>query len=65
MGYGLHFPAHQVGESKEPWVITGYGLSRVWIMAGSAALVNELDQCTLFSALFGMTKIDFIVGYNM
>jgi hypothetical protein len=35
MGYGLHFPAHQVGGPAELWDITGYGFSQVWVMTGS------------------------------
>jgi len=35
MGYGLHFPAHQVGGPAELWDITGYGFSQVWVKTGS------------------------------
>ena len=35
MGYGMHFPAHQVGGQAELWDIRGYGLSEVWVMTGS------------------------------
>ena len=31
-GYGINFPAHQVGGSKILWDIRGYGLSQVWVM---------------------------------
>jgi len=33
-GYGMHFPAHQVGGQAELWDITGYGFSQVWVMRG-------------------------------
>jgi len=33
MGYGMHFPAHQVGGLAELWDITGYG-SRVFTGMG-------------------------------
>ena len=35
MGYGLHFPANQLGGRQNLWPITGYGVSQVWVMAGS------------------------------
>jgi len=34
MGYGMHFPAHQVGGQLELWDIRGYGLSGLWVMTG-------------------------------
>jgi hypothetical protein len=41
MGYGMHFPAHQVGGQAELWDIRGYGLSEVWVMTGSTVLTNS------------------------
>ena len=35
MGYGMHFPAHQVGGLVLLWDITGYGFSKVWVITGS------------------------------
>jgi hypothetical protein len=35
MGYGMHFPAHQVGGLILLWDITGYGFSKVWVITGS------------------------------
>jgi len=32
MGYGMHFPAHQVAGQPELWDIRGYGLSGLWVM---------------------------------
>ena len=31
MGYGMHFPANQLGELKKVWGVREYGLSRLWI----------------------------------
>ncbi|KAF8221228.1 hypothetical protein L208DRAFT_1329338, partial [Tricholoma matsutake] len=38
MGYGMQFPANQVGGQLRLWGIRGYGLSEVWVMRGSAIL---------------------------
>ena len=38
MGYGMHFPAHQVGGLVQLWDITGYGFSQVWVMTGSTVI---------------------------
>ena len=35
MGYGVHFPAHQVGGRLGLWVKRGYELPEVWINRGS------------------------------
>ena len=35
MGYGMHFPAHQVGERSGLWVKRGYGLPEVCVKRGS------------------------------
>jgi len=39
MGYGMHFPAHQVGGQPELWDIRGYGLSGLWVMTGPTVLL--------------------------
>ncbi|KAI0776952.1 hypothetical protein BD413DRAFT_468243 [Trametes elegans] len=31
MGYGVDFPLYQLGNTINLWVITGYGLSQVWV----------------------------------
>ena len=38
MGYGMQFPAHQVGGQLGLWDIRGYGLSGVWVKRGSTVL---------------------------
>ena len=38
MGYGVHFPAHQVGGWPGLWVKRGYGLPEVWVKRGSTVL---------------------------
>ena len=38
MGYGMHFPAHQLGGLILLWDITGYGFSRVWVITGSTVV---------------------------
>jgi hypothetical protein len=38
MGYGMHFPAHQVGGLVLLWDITGYGFSKVWVITVSTVL---------------------------
>ena len=40
MGYGVHFPAHQVGGWPGLWVKRGYGLPEVWVKRGSTVLKN-------------------------
>ena len=40
MGYGMQFPANQVGGSIRLWDITGYGLCQVWVKAGSTVRAN-------------------------
>ena len=35
MGYGVHFPAHQVGGRPRLCVKRGYGLPEVWVKRGS------------------------------
>ena len=35
MGYGVHFPAHQVGGQPGLWVKRGYELPEVWVKRGS------------------------------
>ena len=43
MGYGVRFPAHQVGGWPGLWVKRGYGLPEVWVKRGST--VGVLDWC--------------------
>ena len=38
MGYGVHFPAHQVGGRPGLWVKRGYGLPEVWVKRGSTVV---------------------------
>jgi len=40
MGYGMQFPAYQVGGQVRLWVIRGYGLTEVWVMRGSTVTAN-------------------------
>ena len=45
MGYGMHFPAHQLSGLILLWDITGYGFSRVWVITGSTvATVDETQR---------------------
>ena len=49
MGYGVQFPANQVGGSIRLWDITGYGLCQVWVKAGSTvcmSCVSSFGPCT-------------------
>ena len=41
MGYGVHFPAHQVGGRPGLWVKRGYGLPEVWVKRGSTVLLVQ------------------------
>ena len=41
MGYGMHFPANQLGGLKKVWGFREYGLSRLWIMRESTVWVIE------------------------
>ena len=34
MGYGMQFPANQVGGRLRPWDLRGYGLPEVWVKRG-------------------------------
>ena len=36
MGYGMQFPAYQIGGSKMLWDKRGYGLSGVWVKRESS-----------------------------
>ena len=38
MGYGMQFPAYQIGGSKMLWDKRGYGLSEVWVKRESTVL---------------------------
>ena len=35
----MGFTGNGVGGHSKPWVITGYGLSQVWIMAESTVVI--------------------------
>jgi hypothetical protein len=39
MGYGMQFPANQVGGQLRLWGIRGYGLSGVWVTRGSTVTI--------------------------
>jgi hypothetical protein len=39
MGYGMQFPANQVGGQLRLWGIRGYGLSGVWVIRGSTVVI--------------------------
>ena len=51
MGYGVHFPAHQVGGQPGLWVKRGYGLPEVWVKRGESTVQTKYEQ---------MVKIDVI-----
>jgi hypothetical protein len=38
MGYGMYFPAHQVGGQLELWGIRSYGVSGVWVKRSSTVV---------------------------
>ena len=38
MGYGMQFPANQVGGQLELWVLRGYGLLEVWVKRSSTVV---------------------------
>jgi GMP synthase-like glutamine amidotransferase len=40
MGYGMHFPANQLGGPKKVWTIREYGLSQVWVKAETTVLLK-------------------------
>ncbi|KAI0769136.1 hypothetical protein BD413DRAFT_478223, partial [Trametes elegans] len=42
MGYGVDFPLYQLGNTINLWVITGYGLSQVWVKTVSTVVANGL-----------------------
>ena len=42
MGYGMHFPANQLGELKKLWGIREYGLSGLWVTRESTVHCNFL-----------------------
>ena len=43
MGYGVHFPAHQVGGWPGLWVKRSYGLPEVWVKKGLTAVSCMMD----------------------
>jgi hypothetical protein len=46
MGYGVEFPAHQLGGPKKVWDFGVYGLSKVWVKTG-LTVVLFLKICRL------------------
>jgi hypothetical protein len=46
MGYGMHFPANQLGGPKKVWNIGEYGLSRLWVTREST--VNSIAHAFKF-----------------
>ncbi|KAI0758372.1 hypothetical protein BD413DRAFT_701783 [Trametes elegans] len=44
MGYGVDFPLYQLGNTINLWVITGYGLSQVWVKTVSTVLPEKLEN---------------------
>ena len=54
MGYGVHFPAHQVGGRPGLWVKRGYGLPEVWVKRG-------LTVSTLIASACAAQVIDFLI----
>ena len=43
MGYGVQFPAHQVGGRLELWDKRGYGLPGVWVKRGSTVMLVDAE----------------------
>jgi hypothetical protein len=41
MGYGMQFPANQVGGWLKLWGVGGYGLLEVWVKRGSTVSTAE------------------------
>ncbi|KIJ96882.1 hypothetical protein K443DRAFT_681958, partial [Laccaria amethystina LaAM-08-1] len=41
MGYGMYFPAHQVGGQPELWDIRSYGVSGVWVKRSSTVFAFD------------------------
>ena len=58
MGYGMHFPAHQVSGLILLWDITGYGFSKVWVITGST-VYDERASCD------GVTFLLPLLGLNV
>jgi hypothetical protein len=46
MGYGVKFPAHQLGGSKKSWDFGVYGLPRVWVKTVSTVI--SMGHCTYY-----------------
>ena len=44
MGYGMQFPANQLGGWLELWDLRGYGLSGIWVKRGSTVVSCRCDQ---------------------
>jgi len=49
MGYGMHFPAHQVGGQPELWDIRGYGFSGLWVMTGPTVVIIAKGAYTMLA----------------
>jgi GMP synthase-like glutamine amidotransferase len=41
MGYGMQFPANQLGGPLKLWGKRGYGLTEVWVKRGLTVIVNQ------------------------
>jgi hypothetical protein len=50
MGYGMYFPAHQVGGQLELWGIRSYGVSGVWVKRSSTVVDFWLQILAIRSA---------------
>ena len=58
MGYGMHFPAHQVGGRPGLWVKRGYGLPEVWVKRGSTVTACKYSEGTVVYCPFFLISLD-------
>ena len=56
MGYGMHFPAHQVGGQAE----LSMGYNRLWVITGSAVLLSRGSR----DLKNGTESIKFLKHFN-
>jgi hypothetical protein len=55
MGYGMYFPAHQVGGQLELWGIRSYGVSGVWVKRSSTVYAPSTRALFCICKLVGIS----------
>jgi hypothetical protein len=57
MGYGMHFPTHQVGGQLRLWDKRGYGSPGVWVKRGSTVVSRTESSHFRNNSITNVTKV--------